>query len=103
MPRFVVRVELPGKPPGDYGQLHRDLRAARYYRVIKGEKRWWHLPHAEYTCQANGWTVTQIRDEVLALARASHSDPHVFVSEASNSAWVNLRPVTAQDPAPDDT
>lgn len=35
MTRFVVRVELPNKPHGDYGLLHEEMHAARYYTVVR--------------------------------------------------------------------
>jgi hypothetical protein len=102
--RFIVRVELPNKPPADYDQLHKDMRKAKYFRVIEGENGWWHLPHGEYTCTATDWTAQTIRDEVLEIASGSHPKPRVFATEAGGGlAWVNLRPVTPQDPAPDDT
>lgn len=102
MTRYMVRVELPGKQPGDYEHLHKSMGRAGYFRVIEGRKGWWHLPHAEYTCLADGWTSERIRDEVLTLARSHHRKARVFACVANAAAWTNLRPVTDDDPAPDD-
>ncbi|MBA9068166.1 hypothetical protein FHR71_001907 [Methylobacterium sp. RAS18] len=101
MTQFVVRVELPNKPHGDYGQLHEEMHAARYYTVVQGDSgKWWHLPHATYVASATDWTMESIRKEVHDIAQRSHPCPRVYVAEYVSSAWIGLRPVTAQDPAP---
>ena len=101
MPSFIVRVELPNKPHGDYAQLHRDMYHARYYTVIKADGgALWHLPHATYDATGENWTMQMIREEVLAIARRSHAEPRVFVAEYARACWEGLRPVTSADPAP---
>jgi hypothetical protein len=80
------------------------MRSAQYRRVIEGtEGRWWHLPHAEYTCLANNWTTAQIRDEVRGIAERHHNKARVFVTKSADWAASGLRRVTADDPEPDDT
>ncbi len=101
MARFVVRIELPEKPHGAYGQLHKDMHAEKYFTVVKDSKgNWWHLPHATYIARGTNWNPATIRDEVVNIAKRSHPHPRVYVAEYSSSAWSGLRPVTLKDPAP---
>lgn len=101
MPTFIVRVELPNRPHGDYEQLHRDMYNADYFTVIQGDSgKWWHLPHATYKASADNWTMEMIRDEVITIAKKSHRAPRVFVAEYPRACWLGLRPVTQDDPAP---
>lgn len=101
MPSFVVRVELPNKPHGDYEQLHRGMHEAGYHTVIEATNgEWRHLPHATYVVSVDGWTMRMIRDEVVVIAKRSHPKPRVFVAEYLRACWDGLRPVTATDPAP---
>jgi hypothetical protein len=99
---YIVRIELPDKPPGDYIQLHRDMFAARYYTYIDADDgTLWHLPHGTYYTSVTGRTIVEIVDEVAALAKRSHPHPRVFVAEFPRARWRGLRPVTAVDPLPD--
>lgn len=101
MSRFIVRVELPDKPHGAYAQLHRDMHAAQYFTVVQSDSgSWWHLPHATYVARATNWTAETIRKEVHDIAKRSHPHPRVYVAEYVSAAWIGLRPVTIQDPAP---
>ena len=103
MPRFIVRVELPGKAAADYAALHKDMWHANFRRVIEGSTGWLHLPHAEYTCSADDWTAGEIRDEVRDIAKQHHDNARVFVTQSAKWASSGLRPVTDADPAPDDS
>jgi hypothetical protein len=49
MATLTVRVELFGKAQEeDDEKLHEKMQAKRFFRVVKGEKGWYHLPSA--TC-----------------------------------------------------
>lgn len=101
MPRFIIRVELPGRPNADYRALHREMRAEQYRRVIQGVNGWHHLPHAEYTISLD-WTCEQIREDVYATAKRHHPKARVFVSQIETWCAKWLRPVTEADPDVDD-
>lgn len=97
MATFTVRVELFGKAEEEnYEKLHEKMQAKRFFRVVKGEKAWYHLPSATYDHAADSSTST-VRDQVWAVAKAVWSDPGVLVTEANNMSWMGLRKATAEE------
>ena len=79
MPQFFVRIELPEPPKADYDELHEKMEAKHYYRTVdttNGSRR---LPHATYTCSADGWTKDQVLEEAFAIAQQVHTKPRVIV------------------------
>jgi hypothetical protein len=49
MAQFFLRPELHNHDSGDYEQLHNELAAAGYYRVVRLDNNIWHdLPTGEY-------------------------------------------------------
>ena len=97
MATFTVRVELFGKAEEeDYEKLHEKMQAKRFFRVVKGEKAWYHLLSATYDHAADS-SASTVRDQVWAIAKAVWSDPGVLVTEANNMSWMGLRKLTAEE------
>jgi hypothetical protein len=97
MSMFTVRVELFGKAAeDDYEKLHEKMQAKRFFRVVKGEKAWYHLPSATYDHAADS-SASEVRNQVWAIAKAAWSDPGVLVTEANSMSWMGLRKATAEE------
>lgn len=94
---FIVRIELFGKAEeDDYEKLHKKMQAKRFFRVVKGEKAWYHLPSATYDHAADS-SASKVRDQVWAVAKSVWSDPGVLVTEANNMSWMGLPKATADE------
>lgn len=98
MSKFTVRVELFGRASNDdYESLHEKMQAEYYFRVVKGDGQWYHLPSATYTAEKNKATAA-VRSEVFEIAKSVWTDPGVFVTEANNGRyWKGLRKASTQE------
>ena len=97
MPGFIVRVVLhKARDPEDYQKLHDDMEKKSYFRtIIGGDGQRYKLPSATYRARGDSWTVTQIRDEVSTITKATGFSYAVLVTEAVQSAWIGLEKVDA--------
>lgn len=54
MPKFITRVELHGATWQDYDNLHQQMEARGFSRIIVADDgQRYHLPTAEYVCTMN--------------------------------------------------
>jgi hypothetical protein len=99
MPRFTVRVELYGSPTRqDYDSLHFVMQRAKYFRVIYLDKKWWHLPTAEYTANFENKDTPDVRDQVQSIAESVWNDVATLVTKADGSRYTSgLREATASE------
>ena len=85
----IVRVELNGWSSTDYTNLHDAMQKDGYSRLITGsDGKIYHMPPAEYAAFiADSITATTVRDNLLPVVAAVHSNYEIFVSKATDVAW----------------
>ncbi|EOC9629683.1 hypothetical protein [Enterobacter ludwigii] len=86
MSNFTIRVELHNADSDDYDVLHKNMEAKGYSREITANGKTYQLPSAEYVCTKN-LTATEIRDEVLNIAKKVKPSPDVLVTKSDGRAW----------------
>lgn len=91
MAQFTVRVELRGATGAEYDVLHHKMFARGYRRFVMlnhagtGVVKPFALPTAEYD-HSSGQSVTDVRDEVVAIASSVRKGPWVLVTQVADRA-----------------
>jgi hypothetical protein len=93
MARFITRVELHDADYDDYETLHSAMEAEGFERTItSGDDVTYHLPTAEYYCEA-----VLTRHDVLAAARRAAAKTQrkfgAIVTQANGITWFGLNKV----------
>lgn len=86
MAQFTVRVELHDADSENYEELHERMAARGYSKEITSSGKTYHLPNAEYVCDKSMGT-TDVRDEVLEIAKNVKPKPGVLVTKSDGRAW----------------
>jgi len=93
---YITRVELHSAVYSDYENLHREMAAAGFRRVIKGDDGiWYQLPLAEYSCETT-FTINQVHAAADSAASRTGKSHAVLVSEYVRCQWSGLARAAAQ-------
>src|ERR1700729_1527795 len=100
MAKYIVRIELFGRPPGqDYGSLHWAMERRHFSRTIQGDNGiLYDLPTATYFIET-ALDRMAVLSAAKQAANAVWKDNSVLVDETTSLVWDGLRQHSAPKPA----